>query len=137
MKKARKIRRQKITEIVGSISFDQLCGHFDEVIKNLNELQSYYKETHADAIEIWIEDNNWADDFIASFDIKIERYENDKEYNTRVKKLMKIKDGEKFEKVKQEQDEYETYLRLQKKFGNKDNLPRLDYDEWKKGWSKP
>ena len=109
------MKRQKISERVGSIGFHQLCGHFDEVIKNLKELQQYYKETFPDAIEIWISDNNWDDEFGSEFDVMIQRIENDKEYDSRIKKLKK----EKVLKKQREQAEYETYLRLQKKFEGK------------------
>lgn len=109
------MKRKKISERVGSIGFHQLCGHFDDVIKNLNELKQYYNETFPDAIEIWISDNNWDDEFEAEFDVMIERMENDKEYNARVKKLKK----EKNIKKQREQSEYEIYLRLQKKFKGK------------------
>jgi coenzyme F420-reducing hydrogenase gamma subunit len=108
----RKVKRQKISERVGTIGFHQLCGCFDEVIKNLKELQQYYSETFPDATEIWISDNNWDNEFGAEFDVMVERMENDKEYNDRVKKLTK----EKALKKQREQAEYETYLRLQKKF---------------------
>lgn len=109
------MKRIKISERVGTIGFHQLCGHFDDVIKNLNELKQYYSETFPDSIEIWISDNNWENEFGSEFDVMVERMENDKEYNARVKKLKK----EKVLKKQREQADYETYLRLQKKFERK------------------
>ena len=112
-----KIRRQKIKERVGSISLGSLCGHFDEIINHLqDDLQSYYKETFPDASEIWIEDNNWVDEFTGDLDVYIERLENNKEYNARVKKFMKIKDKERSAKDQEEYEGYQTYLRLKQKY---------------------
>jgi hypothetical protein len=116
MNKTMKIRRQKIRERVGSISLGSLCGHFDEVINHLQNLQSSYAEAFPDASEIWIEDNNWADEFTGELDVYIERSENDKEYNARVKKLMKIKNQERSAKDQEEYEEYQTYLKLKRKY---------------------
>ena len=86
-----KIKRQKVKERVGTIDFSTLTGNFGDIIKRILELQLYYQETFPDAYEIWVEDNNWVDQFTGEFDVYIERWENDKEFDARVKKLMKTK----------------------------------------------
>ena len=138
MKSTRKIRRQQVKDTVATVSPWDLSGTPEEICKELRDTQDAYLKDYNDVIDAhWVWECAYAGDGEGYFALSITRLENDREYNDRVKRLMKIKEGEKLEKAKQEQTEYETYLRLQKKFGNKDNLPRLDYDEWKKGWSKP
>ena len=123
MKNTRKIRRQEIREVVTRVSPWELSGTAHEIYKELQETQNVYVDKYnVDDIISVFWDWEWEGDNYDSsgkFALNIRRLENDKEYNTRVKKLMKIKDGEKFEKATQEQSEYETYLRLQKKFGSK------------------
>ena len=114
-----KIKRQKIRERVDSIHFDNLSGHFDEIIQFLTERKEYYQQTFPDAYEIWVDydiDVCYMDESIKQFDVFIERAENDKEYNIRVKKLMKIKDKKRSAKEQEEYEEYQTYLRLKKKY---------------------
>lgn len=121
MKNTKKIRRQEIREVVARVSPWELSGTAHEIYKELQETQNVYVDKYNvdDIISVfweWEADNY---DNSGEFALNIRRLENDKEYDARVKKLIKIKDGEKLEKQKQEQSEYETYLRLQKRFKNK------------------
>lgn len=120
MKKARQIRRQQVKEGIAQISPWDLFGSPEDICKELRETQDAYLKDYDNIIEaFWTWDEPSYDGTSGYFSLVIKRLENDREYNTRVKNLMKIKDGEKLEKAKQEQDEYETYLRLQKKFESK------------------
>jgi hypothetical protein len=95
MSKTMKIRRQKIKERVGSIHWDDLSGHFDDISQFLEQAKTYYQQTYPDALEICVDydiDICYMEESIKEFNVFIERPENDQEYNARVKKLMKIKD---------------------------------------------
>lgn len=119
MSKTMKIRRQKIKERVGSIHWDDLSGHFEDIIQFLEQAKTYYQQTYPDALEIWVEydiDIYAIEDSFKEFNVFIERLENDKEYNARVKKLMKIKDKERSAKEQEEYEEYQTYLKLKRKY---------------------
>lgn len=119
MKTKPKIKRQRIKQRVDSIHFDNLCGHFDEIIQFLAERKEYYERTFPDAYEIWVDydiDVCYMEESIKQFDIFIERPENDQEYNARVKKLMKIKDKKRSAKEQEEYEEYQTYLKLKRKY---------------------
>ena len=134
MKKARQIRRQQVKEGIAQISPWDLFGSPEDICKELRETQDAYLKDYDNIIEaFWTWDEPSYDGTSGYFSLVITRLENDKEYNTRVKNLMKIKEGEKLEKQQQEQVEYETYLRLQKKFG--DNYLHKKFDD--QDWSKP
>lgn len=120
MKSTRKIRRQQVKDTVATVSPWDLSGTPEEICKELRETQDAYLKNYDDIVDAtWSWENPSFGDSEGYFALSITRLENDKEYDSRVKKLMKIKEGEKLEKQKQEQSEYETYLRLQKKFGSK------------------
>lgn len=119
------IKRQKMKERVGSIHWDNLSGHFEDIIQFLEQAKTYYQQTYPNALEIWVEydiDIYSIEDSFKEFNVFIERLENDKEYNTRVKKLMRIRTNEKVEKQKTEECEYQTYLKLKKKYDKQRNI---------------
>ena len=117
MKNTRKIRKQKVKVIVSSVSPCDLNGSSQHIYDYLQYLESFYrKNCDTDTIE----DMNWgwegSNDDPGQFVLTVTRLENDKEYNARVKRLMKIKDQEKYIMEKEAKAEYEEYLRLKKKF---------------------
>jgi hypothetical protein len=129
MKKARKIRRQQVKEGITQISPWDLFGSPEDICKELRETQDAYLKDYNDVIDAhWTWESCPYGDGDGSFALNITRLENDREYNARVKKLMKIKEGEKLEKAKQEQTEYETYLKLQKKFNKQNWKPTVRED---------
>jgi gluconate kinase len=85
------IKRKKIREQVDSIKFCDLTGSFDRVISALEIRKNHLKYIYPDC-KIWIENNNYEFLDERELGIFIERLENHKEYNSRVKKLMKNKD---------------------------------------------
>lgn len=116
MKNIRKIKRQQVTEKLAEISPWDLTGSAEKIYKELKDTENFYLEKYDPSNTIsygwdWEEDEN--DKY---FTLTITRLENDKEYNTRVKKLMKIKDDEKVAKEQENKNDYEQYLRLKKKF---------------------
>ena len=122
MKNTTKIRRQQVKDEIAEVSPWNLSGSPEDICKELREIQDAYlkkynKEDILEASWTW-ETSSYADEE-GHFSLTITRLENDKEYDSRVKQLMKIGEQEKILKQKQEQFEYETYLRLQKKFGSK------------------
>lgn len=138
MKKTIKIRRQQVKDKIAEVSPWDLSGTAEDIYKELHQTQSNYLKDRDDIIEAsWSWESAEYEGVDGRFVLTITRLENDREYDRRVKQLMKIGEQEKILKQKQEQSEYETYLRLQKKFGNKDNLPHLDYQQWKNDWSSP
>lgn len=114
-----RIKRQKVSERVGSFDLNQLTGHFEDIVRKIEELRHYYEESFPDALEIWVSDNN-SYEYGGEFDVMIRRLENDKEYNARLKKL----EREKALKEQRERAEYETYLRLKEKFGEDTGKPK-------------
>lgn len=117
---SKKIRRQQVKDTLVTVSPWDLSGSPEDICKTLRETQDAYLKDYNDVIDShWTWESCPYGDGEGSFALNITRLENDREYNDRIKRLMKIKDGEKLEKAKQEQVEYETYLRLQKKFENK------------------
>lgn len=131
MKNTSKIRRQKVKETVAEISPWDLSGTAHDIYKELHQTQSNYLKDRDDIIEAnWTWESAEYEGVEGRFVLTITRLENDKEYDRRVKQLMKIGEQEKILKQQQEKSEYETYLRLQKKFGNKDNLPHLEKNDW-------
>lgn len=82
-----KIKKQKITEIVAEVSPWDLTGSLDKIYWYLLDTQKTYIDNIDDVIEYgW----DWDSDE-AHFVLTVTRLENDKEYNSRVKKLMKTK----------------------------------------------
>ncbi len=140
MKKTRKIRRQPVKENVAEISPWDLSGTAHDIYKELQETQNAYVDKYNidDIISISWEWESASDESLdGHFILTIMRLENDTEYNARVHNLMKIKDGERAAKEKEQKNEYEEYLRLKKKYGDKDSLPHLAYQQWKNDWSSP
>ena len=122
MRETRKIRRQQVRDEIATVSPWELSGSPEDICKELRDTQNAYldKYNKDDILEAgWIWENSEYEGEDGHFVLTITRLENDKEYDSRVKQLMKIGEQEKILKQKQEQSEYETYLRLQKKFGNK------------------
>lgn len=122
MKNTTKIRRQEVKDEIAEVSPWDLSGTPEDICKTLRETQDAYlnqynKEDIIDSCWSWASPSYEGED--GHFTLKITRLENDNEYDRRVKQLMKIGEQEKILKQKQEQSEYETYLRLQKKFGSK------------------
>ena len=120
MRETRKIRRQQVKDTVATVSPWDLSGTPEEICKELRDTQDAYLKDYNDVIDTyWAWECAYAGDGEGYFALSITRLENDKEYDSRVKQLMKIGEQEKILKQKQEQLEYETYLRLQKNFGSK------------------
>lgn len=115
MKNTKKIRRQQVRETVAEVSPWDLSGSAESIYQELLDTEKYYLEKYENVI-----DSGWgwegSNDDPGQFVLTVTRLENDKEYNTRVKKLMKIKENEKSAKEKEDKAEYEEYLRLKKKF---------------------
>jgi len=133
MKNTRKIKRQQVKETVARVSPYELSGSSQSIYENLLDTENYYRNKDDTIIDMsweW-ECSPYSD--AGEFALVVTRLENDKEYNARVKKLMKIKDKEKRIKETEAQRELEEYLRLKKKFG--DNYLHRKFDD--KEWSKP
>lgn len=133
MKNTRKIKRQQVKETVARVSPYELSGSSQSIYENLLDTENYYRKKDDTIIDMsweW-ECSPYSD--AGEFALIVTRLENDKEYNTRVKKLMQIKEKEKSVKEKEDQRELEEYLRLKKKFG--DNYLHRKFDD--KEWSKP
>lgn len=132
MKNTRKIRRQQIKETVARVSPWELSGSSESIYANLLDTENYYRKKDDTIINIhweW-ECSPYSD--AGEFALIVTRLENDKEYNTRVNKLMKIKEGERAAKEKEQKNEYEEYLRLKQKF-DKENwnpTPKADYSDF-------
>lgn len=132
MKNTRKIRRQQIKETVARVSPWELSGSSESIYANLLDTENYYRKKDDTIINIhweW-ECSPYSD--AGEFALIVTRLENDKEYNTRVNKLMKIKEGERVAKEKEQKNEYEEYLRLKQKF-DKENwnpTPKADYSDF-------
>jgi hypothetical protein len=119
MKNTTKIRKQKIREEITDISPWDLSGSPEDICKILRETQDAYlkKYNNEDILEVgWTWETSSYGDGEGHFTLIMTRLENDKEYNARVKKLMKIKEGEKAAKQQEKDNEYTEYLRLKKKF---------------------
>ena len=128
MKKTRAIRRQPVKENLVEVSPWDLSGTAEDIYKQLHQTQSKYLKDREDIAETnWTWENSEYEGEDGHFVLTITRLENDKEYDSRVKQLMKIGEQEKILKQKQEQFEYEEYLRLKQKFDK----------TWKNDWSSP
>jgi len=113
-----KLRKLIITEKIGEIDFwSDLCGSFDQVIENLKVCKNVYSSKHTlqEGEEIYIDYNSTWDE--ASLDVMLKRYENDKEYDKRVKKVQKEKSVKKKLKESVINQELKEYERLKKKYG--------------------
>lgn len=129
MKNTNKIRRQPVQENVAEVSPWDLSGSAHEIYKELLETQNAYVDKYNidDIISVsWAWESAEYEGIDGRFVLTITRLENDKEYNRRVKNLMKIKENEKAAKEQEQKKEYEEYLRLKKKF-----------DKTPKGWEPP
>jgi hypothetical protein len=120
MNKIMRIKRRKITEVIDTIDPHEFDGPMSHVSAKIEAKLDDYKnrELICSDSEVWIEFDYsiYDDDEYSNFVVKIDRLENDKEYNARVKKLMKIKNQERSAKDQEEYEEYQTYLRLKKKY---------------------
>jgi hypothetical protein len=100
--KMKKINRQKIKEQIISVSPWDLSGSPEDICKELRTTQDAFLEDRNDVIEsYWSWDSGIYDSDTGAFELVITRLENDKEYNARVKELMKIKEKKKADKQKQ------------------------------------
>ncbi len=87
-----KPRKLIITEKIGEIDFwSDLSGSFDQVIESLKICKDAYHSKHSlqEGEEIYLDYNSTWDE--ASLDVMLKRYENDKEYDKRIKKNTKGK----------------------------------------------
>ena len=128
-----KIRRQQVKDEIAEISPWDLSGTPEDICKTLRETQDAYLKDYDNIIEAnwsWVSPSYEGDD--GHFTLKITRLENDREYDRRVKQLMKIGEQEKILKQKQEKFEYEEYLRLKQKFDkqNWNPTPKADYSDF-------
>jgi hypothetical protein len=120
-----KIKRQKIKLIVADISPWDLTGDSEKIYAYLLDIERSVHKKYGSSIS----DLNWDWESPSEgysngrFVLECLRLETDKEYNLRVKKLMKIKDNEQKEKEQQEQKDYEIYLKLKKKFDKNRSYP--------------
>lgn len=124
MKNTRKIKRQQIKETVARVSPWELSGSSESIYANLLDTENFYRKKDDNIIDMsweW-ECSPYSD--AGEFALIVTRLENDKEYDIRVKKLMKIAEKTKSEQQKQDEMERKEYLRLKKKFDNQE-------------WSKP
>lgn len=113
----RKIKRQQVRETVAEVSPWDLSGSAESIYKELLDTEKYYLDQHDDIISSgWGWESGVYESSEGHFTFVITRLENDKEYNSRIKKLMKIKEQEKTENEKQEQRELQEYLRLKQKY---------------------
>jgi hypothetical protein len=116
-----KPKKLMITEKIGELGFwSDLSGSFDQVIDNLKICKDVYPKNHPlqSGEEIYLDynpGNNWDDE--ASLDIILKRYENDKEYNKRIKEIEKEKTFKKHSKASLQNKELKEYKRLKKKYG--------------------
>jgi hypothetical protein len=113
-----KPKKLTITEKIGEIDFwSVLSGSFDQVIESLKVCKDAYHSEHSlqEGEEIFLDYNSTWDE--GSLDVMLKRYENDKEYDKRIKKIQKekiVKERLKASVINQELKEYE---RLRKKYG--------------------
>jgi hypothetical protein len=112
----KKIKRQQIKESITSVSPWDLSGSPEDICKKLRTTQDAYLEDRNDIIEsCWSWESTLYSDH-GAFELVITRLENDKEYNARVKELMKIRDRE-----------LKEYRRLKEKFG--DNYLHREFEK--------
>lgn len=135
MKNTRKIRRQQVREEIAEVSPWELSGSPEDICKELRDtenayLDKYNKNDIIDSSWTWISPSYEGED--GHFGLTITRLENDREYNSRVKNLMEIKEKEKSAKEKEKKNEYEEYLRLKQKFDkqNWNPTPKADFSDF-------
>jgi hypothetical protein len=117
VRKTKQIKRQQVRETVAEVSPWDLSGSSESIYKELQDTEKYYLDQYDNVINSgwgWESASYEGDE--GHFTFVITRLENDKEYNARVKKLMKIKEGDKIAKEQEKKNEYDEYLRLKKKF---------------------
>ena len=124
MKNTRKIKRQQIKETVARDRHWELRGSSESIYANLLDTENFYRKKDDNIIDMSWEWECSAYSDAGEFALIVTRLENDKEYDIRVKKLMKIAEKTKSEQQKQDEMERKEYLRLKKKFDNQE-------------WSKP
>ncbi len=106
-----KPKRSMIIEKIGELDFwSDLSGSFDEVIKSLKACKDFYHSKYPlrENEEIYVDYHSYYDD--GSLDVILKRYENDKEYNKRLKQENKVKTSVKDKELKE-------YQRLKNKYG--------------------
>lgn len=133
MKNTGKIRRQQVKENIAEVCPWDLSGSPEDIYKELHQTQSNYLKDRDDIIEAsWSWESAEYEGTDGRFVLTITRLENDNEYNKRVKYLTRIGEQEKILKQKQEQSEYEEYLRLKQKFDkiNWNPTPKADYSDF-------
>jgi len=112
--KMKKIKRKQTKESITSVSPWDLSGSPEDICKELRTTQDAYLKDRNDVIEsYWSWESTPYSDH-GEFELVITRLENDKEYNARVKELMKIKEKKKADKQKQDEYELQEYLKLKK-----------------------
>ena len=135
MRETRKIRRQPVRDEIATVSPWDLSGTPEDICKELRDTQNAYldKYNKDDILEArWTWENSEYEGEDGHFVLTITRLENDKEYDSRVKQLIKIGEQEKILKQKEEKFEYEEYLRLKQKFDkqNWNPTPKADYSDF-------
>jgi hypothetical protein len=114
----KKIKRQQIKESITSVSPYELSGSPEDICKKLRTTQDAYLEDRNGIREsCWSWESTPYSDH-GAFELVITRLENDKEYDARVKKLMKIGEKTNSDHEKQDDRELKEYHRLKKKFGD-------------------
>ena len=101
MKNTTNIKRQQVSEVITQINPWDLSGSPEDICKELRETQDAYLKDYEDIIEAkwgWVSSSYEGDD--GHFSLTITRLENDREYDRRVKQLMKISEQEKILKQK-------------------------------------
>jgi hypothetical protein len=120
--------KKYIKDRVGEICLHDFDGaSFENIICQLNDKCDWAKSKSPTMKNIYLDLNYSKYDLDGSdtpyFIIIVERLENDKEYDDRIKAEKKEKERKAKiaarEKTKREKFEEKEYLRLQKKFGNK------------------
>jgi hypothetical protein len=115
-----KPRKLTITEKIGEIDFwSHLSGSFDQVIESLKVCKDAYHSEHSlqEGEEIFLHYNSTWDE--GSLDVILTRYENDKEYDKRIKKIQKEKIVKEQLKNSAKDKELKEYERLKRKYEKK------------------
>jgi len=113
-----KPKKLMITEKIGELDFwSDLSGSFDEVIKSLKACKDFYHSKYPlrENEEIYVDYHSCYDE--GSLDVILKRYENDKEYDKRIKKIQKEKIVKEQLKNSAKDRELKEYERLKKKYG--------------------
>lgn len=106
-------KRKEIVEKIGEISVSDFSGEFSEIIEILKENSDYYGSKFPNAKSIFvqfeIDDHEDSYSIYEQFVVYQKRLETDKEYKKRINKNNENKSNQK-------NREYETYLKLKKKY---------------------